>query len=88
MYFAKSAHYSRRYSPAGPNNERKMLYCDVLLGMFTVGDQTMREPPVIDPQVSRTDRYDSTVNKQSSPTIYVSCYRDNRAYPTYLITYT
>ena len=65
-----------------------MLYYDVLLGMSTVGKKDMIEPPVIDPAASQTDRYDSTTGNPENPTIYISCYKDNRAYPTYLVTFT
>ena len=64
-----------------------MLYCDVLLGMVAVGNQSMVEPPIINSAVSVTDRYDSTVDNTASPSIYVSCYRDNMAYPTHAITF-
>ena len=64
-----------------------MFLCDILLGLSTVGNKTMLEPPVINPSVSNTDRYDSTVNNNSNPTIFVSCYRDNMSYPTYLISF-
>ena len=87
VYFAKEAHLSSGYSPSGTNMKRKMFYFDVLLGLTTVGHPTMLEPPVIDVTVSATDKYDSTVNNVASPTIYVSCYKDYMAYPTYLITF-
>ena len=87
VYFADTAAGSSRYARANNSQERKMFLCDVLLGMSTVGTTTMLEPPVIDPSISSTDRYDSTVNNVSNPTIFVSCYRDNMAYPTYLISF-
>ena len=64
-----------------------MLYCDVLLGMVAVGNPSMLEPPIIDAAVNTTERYDSTVDNTANPSIYVSCYRDNMAYPTYVITF-
>ena len=64
-----------------------MLYCDVLMGVYTKGTEQMLEPPVIDSSVSKTDKYDSTVDDLDNPSIYVSCYHDNMAYPTYLITF-
>ena len=87
VYFANTAAESSRYAKADVSQERKMFLCDVLLGLSTVGNKTMLEPPVINPSVSNTDRYDSTVNTNSNPTIFVSCYRDNMAYPTYLISF-
>ena len=87
MYFARDAQYSASYSPAGTNQQRKMFYCEVLIGLTTVGNSSMLEPPVVNASVSATDKYDSTVNNVTSPTVYVSCYRDYMAYPTYLITF-
>ncbi|XP_062523669.1 protein mono-ADP-ribosyltransferase PARP14-like [Corticium candelabrum] len=90
IYFANNAAYScdPKYSRVDSNNEIKLLYCDVLLGMSTVGTEDMIEPPVINPVASLTDRYDSTTGKQGDHIIYISCYKDNRAYPTYLVTFT
>ena len=87
VYFARHAQLSSGYSPAGANQKRKMFCCEVLLGLTTVGNSSMLEPPVINSAVSATDKYDATVNAVASPTIYVSCYRDYMAYPTYLITF-
>jgi O-acetyl-ADP-ribose deacetylase (regulator of RNase III) len=87
VYFASNAQLSSGYSPAGTNQHRKMFYCEVLIGCTTVGNSSMLEPPVINSAVSATDKYDSTVNNVATPTIYVSCYRDYMAYPTYLITF-
>lgn len=63
-----------------------MLYCDVLMGVYTTGTPEMLEPPVIDDSLSKTDNYDSTVDNLANPAIYVS-YRDNMAYPSYLIIF-
>lgn len=90
VYFARDASYSchPRYSPPDINNHRTMFYCNILLGMCTRGDQSMLQPPVIAQSGNLTDVYDSTVDNPSNPSVYVSCYRDNRVYPTYLITFT
>jgi hypothetical protein len=57
-------------APLEPTNiPRKMLYCEVLIGMTVAGNSSMLEPPVINPAVSATDRYDSTVDNVATPTI-------------------
>ena len=85
--FTKTAQLSAQYCPVGPNEMRKVFYCEVLLGLTVVGDHSMLEPPLINPEASSIDRYDSTVDNVANPSVYVSCYRDNMAYPTYLITF-
>lgn len=87
VYFASKAGDASRYAPAERNEEKTMFYCDVLVGLYTKGDPSMIEPPPIDPSINATDRYDSTVNDTSNPSIFVSCYRDYMAYPKYLITF-
>jgi poly [ADP-ribose] polymerase 10/14/15 len=89
LYFAKNSGYLLRYTSADPYNQhRKMLLCKVLLGLWTKGEKDIPEPPIINPAVSKVDRYDSTVDNSSDPSIFVSCFRDDMVYPAYIITYT
>ena len=64
-----------------------MFFCYVLMGLWTKGDKTMFAPPIIDEKHDSTDRYDSTVDKEENPAIFVSCYKDDMAYPAFLITF-
>ena len=86
VYFAKNADYSFHYAQE-VNGERRMFLCHVLLGLWTLGDKTMMVPPIIDAENNPTDRYDSTVNKITNPTIFASCYKDNMVYPAFLIIF-
>ena len=86
VYFAKNADYSFNYAQVS-DGERRMFLCHVLLGLWTVGDEAMKVPPLIDEKKHPTDRYDSTVNAQTNPTIFASCFKDNMVYPAYLIIF-
>lgn len=48
----------------------QMIMAKVLVGRYTCGSPTMKRPPKISPAGDRT--YDSTVNDQHMPTIFVS----------------
>ena len=87
VYFGNLSSTSHHYTKVNRNGHRTMFYCYVLMGLTTVGTPAMIEPPVIQLATSVVDRYDSTVNSTSNPTIFVSCYRDNMAYPAYIITF-
>ncbi|XP_065837855.1 protein mono-ADP-ribosyltransferase PARP14-like isoform X2 [Oscarella lobularis] len=87
VYFAHSSSTSHHYTKVNGTGNRTMFYCYVLMGLTIVGTPTMVEPPLIQASSSKVDRYDSTVNSTSNPTIFVSCYRDNMAYPAYIITF-
>eukprot|EP00118_Oscarella_pearsei_P023261 m.275485 g.275485 ORF g.275485 m.275485 type:complete len:935 (+) comp40601_c0_seq1:2453-5257(+) len=87
VYFAKDSAVSYNYAQPNAQLHRRMFLCNVLIGLSTVGKQHLLEPLVIDSRVSVTDRYDTTVNNAMNPEIFVSCYRDNWAYPAYLITF-
>lgn len=65
-----------------------MFLSKVLLGLWTQGNKTLWEPPVINPSVSGVDRFDSTVDDTTNPEIFAACFRDNMAYPEYVITFT
>ncbi len=87
-YFARDAKYScqTRYSPGDGNNNRYMYYCRVLTGEFTRGTVNIKKvPPPKDPSRPHI-HYDSTVDKETNPSIFVTFY-DTQAYPEYLITF-
>ncbi|KAM4565127.1 protein mono-ADP-ribosyltransferase PARP14-like [Fundulus diaphanus] len=86
VYYAVNAKYSAdRYSPADPSGMKRLYVARVLTGRYTVGDSSMKAPP---PQGSdHTDCFDSLVNNQQQPTIFV-IFHDDQAYPEYLITFS
>ena len=87
VYFANNSSMSHGYARPDGSGNCTMFYCYVLMGLSCVGNQGMLQPPLVDPQKSSVDNFDSTVNTLQNPTIFVSCYRDNMAYPAYIITY-
>jgi poly [ADP-ribose] polymerase 10/14/15 len=86
VYFALDASYSNGYAGADANGHRHMYYCQVLTGEYTVGNGSMIVPPAKNPQIDKSVCFDSTVNNQANPTIFV-VYRDCQCYQTYLISY-
>ena len=84
-YFAKNASYSHRYTDTGHARCRHMFLARVLTGVYTRGRSSMKTAPERDS--TNHIEYDSTVDDEHSPTIFV-VYYDDRAYPEYLITYS
>ncbi|CAH1237997.1 PARP12 [Branchiostoma lanceolatum] len=85
-YFAKKASYSHRYSDASPDGTRYMFLANVLVGMYTAGKKDIPRPPPIDPNDPNGDLYDSCVDDEANPKIFV-VFKDDQCYPAYLITY-
>ena len=85
VYFAKDAFYSMTYSQPSPNGDRYMYLARVLVGKHTVGEEGMKTPPALDPKKPEI-LYDSVVNKDENPTIFV-VFNDFHVYPKYLITF-
>ncbi len=84
-YFAASAGYSHGYTSADRDGIYHMLLARVLVGEYTLGDPEMVLPPPKHP--SRPfELYDSTVDNEKSPTIFV-IYDFGQSYPEYLIEY-
>ena len=90
VYFATDPSMALGYARPDPvANTQVLLYCNVLIGMYTVGDKDMIMPPPISQHKygSQDNLYDSTVNDVENPSIFVSCYKGNHyAFPTYVIT--
>ncbi|XP_076854469.1 poly(ADP-ribose) polymerase family member 14-related sequence 1 [Brachyhypopomus gauderio] len=86
-YFALNASYSASptYSVPNQQGQRHMYLCRVLTGDYTVGNSAMIVPPP--KSANRTDLYDTVVDRVAGPTIFV-VFRDDHAYPEYLITFT
>ncbi|XP_043549913.1 protein mono-ADP-ribosyltransferase PARP14-like [Chiloscyllium plagiosum] len=87
-YFAVSATYSAQetYSRTDPNGFKYMYRARVLTGMYCQGQSGMVTPPSKSP-TNPTDLYDSVVDNQQNPTMFV-IFNDIQAYPEYLITFT
>lgn len=86
VYFAVNANYSAdRYSQPDASGLKRLYVARVLTGRHTVGMRTMKAPPLrgSDP----TDRFDSLVNDQQQPSMFV-IFHDDQAYPEYLITFS
>ncbi len=85
-YFALNANYSSQptYSVPNAQGHKHMYLCRVLAGDYTRGQQGMIVPPA---KNTNCDLYDTVVDKPNAPTIFV-VFRDDNAYPEYLITFT
>uniref|UniRef100_A0A3Q0SRL0 Poly [ADP-ribose] polymerase n=1 Tax=Amphilophus citrinellus TaxID=61819 RepID=A0A3Q0SRL0_AMPCI len=85
VYFAVNAEYSaQRFSPADAAGLKRLYVVRVLTGRYTLGNSKMISPP---PRGSDpTDCYDSLVDNQQNPTMFV-IFHDDQAYPQYLITF-
>ncbi|KAM4714716.1 protein mono-ADP-ribosyltransferase PARP15-like [Anableps anableps] len=86
VYFAVNASYSaNKYSLPDDSGLKRMYVARVLTGRYTVGNSTMQAPP---PRgADATDCFDSLVNDQEKPVIFV-IFHDDQAYPEYLITFS
>ncbi|XP_036417763.1 protein mono-ADP-ribosyltransferase PARP14-like isoform X4 [Colossoma macropomum] len=86
-YFALNASYSaiNTYSVPNQQGHKHMYLCRVLTGDYTPGNASVIVPPL--KSANGTDLFDSTVDNVSAPTIFV-VFRDDHAYPEYLITFT
>lgn len=90
-YFATSATYSNKYAcpvmvpGAACGSLRAMLLVAVLVGETTPGTSNMYPPPV-KPHSKTGERFENTVDKVASPSIFVT-YKDHQALPLYVMIY-
>ncbi|XP_030645234.1 protein mono-ADP-ribosyltransferase PARP10 [Chanos chanos] len=86
VYFAVNSalSVSDTYSPPNADGHKFVFVARVLTGDFTVGKHEMKTAPLKDSS-NIPLRYDSVVDKTSSPTLFV-IFNDTQAYPQYLIT--
>ena len=75
-----------QYSPPDANGWRYMYLTRVLVGEYTVGRQGLITPPARNAGGDPTDTYDSVVDQNPNPQIFVVFY-DWQCYPEYLITF-
>ncbi|XP_046843147.1 protein mono-ADP-ribosyltransferase PARP14-like [Xenia sp. Carnegie-2017] len=86
VYFARDASYSLRYSLDQCSGSRaKMFIAKVLVGSYTLGQKGLKAPPSRNDPSNPGLLYDSVVDNQGNPTIFV-IFQDNQCYPEYLIT--
>ena len=88
VYFANDFSYSARagYSPPDANGTKYIYQSLVLTGQFVQGAQTMIVPPNKTAASGAVTRYDSVVDNETTPCIFVVFY-DTQAYPEYLISF-
>jgi serine/threonine protein kinase len=69
VYFAADAEYSASDTYSRPNarGEKHIFLCSVLVGAYAQGDSSMRVPPL----KADGSRFDSTVDSEASPRIFV-----------------
>ncbi|MGH0125444.1 UNVERIFIED_CONTAM: hypothetical protein FKN15_031942 [Acipenser sinensis] len=85
-YFAKNASCSARYAIESKSGHSYMFLAMVLVGKSAVGKQSFRRPPPLDPDSPTSDLYNSCVDKEQQPQMFVifdSC----QCYPYFLIHY-
>ena len=89
VYFAVDASYSASptYSPPDPTTGMRYMYlARVLVGDYTVGKEGLRVPPnKLNPN-DPTDAFDTVVDQDPNPKIFVTFY-DWQCYPDYLIAF-
>jgi len=85
-YFAVKASYSNKYSSQSGEKTRFMFLASVLTGDYTLGTHGFRRPPLKDPNNRAGDLYDSCVDNEEEPNIFV-IFNDEQCYPSYLIEY-
>lgn len=86
-YFAVNASYSDAYAKKDANSFQFMFLAKVLVGSYTKGNSSYRRPPPKQPSNPSSDLFDSCVDDQYSPTIYV-VFDADQFYPEYIIEYS
>uniref|UniRef100_A0A3B1JSA6 Poly [ADP-ribose] polymerase n=1 Tax=Astyanax mexicanus TaxID=7994 RepID=A0A3B1JSA6_ASTMX len=76
---------SNTYSVPNQQGHKRMYLCRVLTGDYTAGNSSMFVPPP--KSANSIVLYDTVVDNPNAPTIFV-VFRDDHAYPEYLITFT
>ena len=86
-YFAVNSSYSNAYAKKDHNSSKFMFVAKVLVGSYAAGDSSYRRPPRKDPSNPASDLYDSCVDDESFPTIFV-VFDTDQFYPEYIIEYS
>ncbi|XP_034528835.1 protein mono-ADP-ribosyltransferase TIPARP-like [Notolabrus celidotus] len=86
-YFATAASFSNSYAAmAGPNEVHHMFLAKVLVGKASLGKNHYNKPPPLSSKTKQYCFYDSCVDNQDKPSLYVVFDRC-QCYPYYLIKY-
>ena len=85
-YFAANASYSHSFAKCGSDGFRFMFLARVLVGSFIKGEPEYLRPPSKDPSNPSSDLYDSCVNNESNPAVFV-IFDSDQFYPEYVIKY-
>ena len=86
-YFARDASYSHHYAKKDAHGLRHMFVAKVLVGSFIEGHANYRTPPRKNPEDPGSDLYDSCVDNQSNPRVFV-VFDTDQLYPEYIISYS
>jgi len=86
-YFARDASDNHRYAKKDARGIRHMFVAKVLVGSCIKGQANYRTPPPKNPEDPGSDLYDSCVNNQSNPSIFV-VFDTDQLYPEYIISYS
>lgn len=86
-YFAVNASYSDVYAKKDANSSQFIFLVKVLVGTYTKGDSSYRRPPPKQPSNPSSDLYDSCVDDEYNPTIFV-VFDTDQFYPEYIIEYS
>ena len=86
-YFARDASYSHHYAKTDTYGFRHMFVAKVLVGSCIEGHANYRTPPPKNPEDPGSDLYDSCVDNQSNPLIFV-VFDTDQLYPEYVISYS
>lgn len=85
-YFATNASYSHSYGKRDSDGSRFMFLAKVLVGSYIKGKHEYRRPPNKDPSNPSSDLYDSCVDNECNPGIFV-IFDSDQFYPEYVIKY-
>ena len=85
-YFATNASYSHSYAKNGSDGLQYMFLARVLVGSFIKGEHEYQTPPKKDPSNPLSDLYDSCVDNERNPEIFV-IFNSDQVYPEYVIKY-
>ena len=86
-YFAVNASYSDDYARRNVSGSRySMFLAKVLVGSYVQGDQSYKRPPSKNPSNPTSDLYDSCVDNEFKPEIFV-VFGTDQCYPSYVIEY-
>ena len=85
-YFAVNASYSHTYAKKSSSSDMFMFVAKVLVGFYITGNSSYRRPPSKNPSDPASDLYDSCVDNQVRPTIFV-VFDTDQFYPEYIIQY-